>query len=459
VSKVLLLSCYELGHQPLAVTHPAAHLTAAGHDVRAGDLSVAALDADDVAWADVVAISAPMHTAMRIAVRAARRVRDINPSAHVAMYGLYASLHAADILGDVADSAIGGEFERPLVALIDGLARGDGRATMGVRLRGHDGGTSFERGGFMLPARHLLPPLTAYSRAVVGGEPRLAGYVEGSRGCAHRCLHCPITPVYAGRLRLVPREIVLADIDNLVDMGARHITLGDPDFFNAVPHSVAIVEELHRRHPELSFDATIKVEHLLEHAPMLPRLAAAGCAFVVTAAEAVQDHVLGHLAKGHDARDLVTALRLADEAGLTLRPTFVAFTPWTSFDDYVDLLEFIIDHDLVDRLDTIQLAIRLLVPRGSALVGTRSMDSYLLGYDSAAMLHPWDHPDAGMDLLHARVTEIVTAGLRCEMPAGEIFAHAYRAACASADRVPKSPDWARWDGSRQVPHLTEPWFC
>ena len=59
---------------------------------------------------------------------------------------------------------------------------------------------------FVVPRRDLLPPLERYARLDDGARQKLAGYVEASRGCAHRCLHCPITPVYNGRLRIVPNR-------------------------------------------------------------------------------------------------------------------------------------------------------------------------------------------------------------------------------------------------------------
>src|SRR5438270_10486806 len=120
---VLLLSTYELGHQPLALARPAAHLIAAGHRVRCQDLAVEPLDEAAVRAARLVGVSVPMHTATRLGVRLAERVRALNSAAHVCFYGLYASLHADVLLGRLADSVIGGEFETPLVALADALAQ------------------------------------------------------------------------------------------------------------------------------------------------------------------------------------------------------------------------------------------------------------------------------------------------------------------------------------------------
>jgi radical SAM superfamily enzyme YgiQ (UPF0313 family) len=333
---VLLLSTYELGHQPLALARPAAHLLAAGHYVACTDLAVDDLDEEAVRRADFIGISVPMHTAARLGIRLAQRVRALNPRAHLCFYGLYASLNADGLLGRYADSVIGGEYETPLVELVGRLA-GDG-TTAPAALPG--GVSTWEdrtdvflgRQRFGLPSRALLPPLERYARLDDGNRLKLAGYVEASRGCAHRCLHCPITPVYGGRLRIVQHEVVLEDIRALVQMGAEHITFGDPDFFNGVKHSLGIVEAMHAEFPQLTYDATIKIEHLLEHRTLLPLLRRTGCVFIVSAVEAIDDKVLGYLEKGHTAADVETALALVSAAGLVLRPTFVAFTPWTTLE-------------------------------------------------------------------------------------------------------------------------------
>ena len=121
------------------------------------------------------------------------------------------------------------------------------------------------------------------------------GYLEASRGCNHLCRHCPIPPVYGGRFFVVPQDVVLADARRRVDAGAAHLTLGDPDFLNGPRHAVAVARALHAAFPDVSFDFTAKVEHLLKHRALLPELRALGCAFVVSAAESLSDTVLAHL--------------------------------------------------------------------------------------------------------------------------------------------------------------------
>jgi radical SAM superfamily enzyme YgiQ (UPF0313 family) len=474
--RVLLLSTYELGHQPLGLARPAADLTAAGHEVRCLDLSVDRLDETLVGWAELVGISVPMHTATRLGARLAERVRAINPGAHITFYGLYASLHADVLVGRLADSAIGGEYEGPLVALADALTeqrQGRGRLLPipGVRAADHDGGVYLGRQTFRLPRRDLLPPLDRYAQVDLGTRQKLAGYVEASRGCAHRCLHCPITPVYGGRLRIVERDVVLEDIEQLVRLGAEHITFGDPDFFNGIKHSLRIVEALHAAFPGLTYDVTIKVEHLLEHRQHLGTLARTGCLFIVSAVEAVHDHVLTYLDKGHSAADVDTALKLAAEVRLPLRPTFVPFTPWLDLDGYLELLAFVRGRGLIGHIDPVQFAIRLLVPRGSSLYGTPGLAPYVGDFDAETFSYRWSHPDPRMDQLQREVAALVEQAGCAGDPAEQTFTAIERLALVAAGRealTPRSPRAAQRPGGEGflalptaafVPRLTETWFC
>jgi radical SAM superfamily enzyme YgiQ (UPF0313 family) len=223
---ILLVSCYELGHQPLALASPMAFLERAGFAPEALDISVEPFDATKAARTRFVAISVPMHTALRLGVRVAEQIRQINPACHICFYGLYASLNADYLLAHCGDSVIGGEFESALVALVQALEVGRPDAVEGVHMRGRAAAPVLARLPFALPSRAALPGLKKYAHLDRDGRKELVGYVEASRGCLHLCLHCPIPPVYGGRFFVVPGD-VLADIRQLEREGARHITFGD----------------------------------------------------------------------------------------------------------------------------------------------------------------------------------------------------------------------------------------
>jgi radical SAM superfamily enzyme YgiQ (UPF0313 family) len=307
-----------------------------------------------------------------------------------------------------------------------------------------------------VPDRSGLPPLNRYATLQLGdGTTRVAGYTEASRGCRHLCRHCPVVPVYHGQVRVIEPEVVLADIDAQVSAGAQHITFGDPDFFNGPTHALRVVTALAARHPALTYDVTIKVEHLLRRRDLLPRLRETGCLFVTSAVETLDDRTLSILEKGHTRADFLEAVRLCREAGLTLVPTFVPFHPWTTLEDYCDLLDTIEALDLVDQVAPIQLAIRLLVPEGSRLLELESLRLLVEPYDRATLAYPWKHPDAAVDRLHQQVTAIVGGRPSTDRSAvfDEISDLAHR--CAGVARPARR---TRGNESR-VPYMNEPWYC
>src|SRR4029077_6667299 len=303
---ILLVSCYELGHQPLGLAWPLAFLERAGYAPRALDLALEPLDEAAAARAHLVAIMAPMHTALRLGVPAAQRIRGLNPSCQIVFCGLYALLCAEFLLDGVADDVMGGEFEGELVALAQRLEAGREPQRPGAAL---------QRLAFPLPSRASLPPLTRYVRLARDDRLIPAGYVEASRGCLHTCLHCPIPPGYGGRFFAVPRAVVLEDIRGLVAAGGGHITFCEPDFLNGPGHPLKLVRELHAAFPDVSYDFTAKIEHVLRHRELFPEFAATGCAFVVSAVEALSDVVLTNLEKGHTKADVAAAITILRRTG------------------------------------------------------------------------------------------------------------------------------------------------
>ncbi len=463
---IVLISCYELGHQPLGLALPLGFLERAGFAPAAIDFARGEFDERLVGGAEFVGISVPMHTALRLGVRLAQRIRALNPRCHLCFYGLYATLNADYLLANVADSIIGGEYEAALVRLVEVVALGHPwEAVEGVvsRRLPHDQsphGPVLRRLDFTLPSRTELPRLELYARLQRNGQQRLAGYVEASRGCLHSCLHCPIPSVYGGRFFVVPPEIVLADVRNLVQFGAEHITFGDPDFLNGPKHSLEIVRALHREFPTLTFDFTAKVEHLLKHAALLPELANLGCVFVVSAVESLSDAVLANLEKGHTRADVFRGLAVLRSAGIPLRPSLVSFTPWTTLDDYLDVIDFLDAERLVDNVDPVQLTIRLLVPPGSGLLSRLAIQSSLMELDQAKFSYRWAHPDPQMDLLHASVSAIVEQATRDNEDSAATFGRVRDFAFGMHEkRRPDRPDCSLCANRQRTPRLTEPWFC
>ena len=457
---ILLIACYELGHQPLSLASPLGFLSCAGYPAAGIDAAVEKISESRIVQAKFIGIAVPMHTAMCVGIEIARRIRDLNPDVHICFYGLYASLNAAYLLTHGANAVISGEYEEPLLDLIRALETHDPSPTPGVHTQGHAASPHLRRLKFSIPARHSLPGLKDYAHLDTGHQTVMAGYVEASRGCLHTCLHCPITPVYNGRFFVVPADIVLADIRQLVALGARHITFGDPDFLNGPGHALKIARTLHEAFPDVTFDITTKIEHVLQHRKVFSELQALGCAFVVSAVESVSGLVLERLEKGHSRKDISRALEILDNAGVPMRPSLVAFTPWTTPLDYLDMLAFIDAHELIDHIDPIQYTIRLLVPPGSALLNNPETYAWLGSLDQAAFIYHWAHPDPLMETLHSQVCRLVEQTDQAKEDPLTTSRHIQSLACAATSGTPPVvlPPPALLK-RRRVPRLTESWFC
>ena len=482
---ILLISCYELGHQPIGLASPLGFLERAGYTPDVMDIAVEHLDVEKAARAEFVGICVPMHTALRLGVHVATRLRKINPTCHICFYGLYASLNAAYLLKHHADSVIGGEYETLLIELVDSIADETYIEIEGV-LRREDIESLQEnpqskpvlrplpaRAGvykprkdsssvpLAVPSRKQLLPLDRYAHLEQDGVAYPAGYVEASRGCKHLCLHCPIPPVYEGKFSVVPKEVVLEDIRAQVEAGAAHITFGDPDFLNGPTHALRIVQAMREVFPNLTFDCTTKIEHLLKHRSILRELRDCGCIFIVSAVESLNNTVLENLQKGHTRADVFSVIDLLKEIGIALRPSLVPFTPWETLDSYLHIFDCIENKGLIDYIDPVQYTIRLLVPPGSSLLSQPSIQPYLGALDQESFSYRWIHPDPRMDELHKAVTVAVESASQIGEDAFVTFHRLRNLTYAALGREESSIAFPlNFEPNRKrPPRLTEDWFC
>jgi len=455
---ILLIATYELGRQSFGLASPAAWLRSAGAKVACLDISRDALDEGAVEAADLIAIHVPMHTATRLAVELIAPIRAINARAHLCFYGLYAPVNAEYLRKRGAQTILGGEFEEGLASLAKRLQNG----ANGDCAEQREPLISLGRQNFLLPDRRDLPGLERYAMLrLPDGTTRIAGYTESSRGCKHLCRHCPIVPVYNGAFRIVAREVVLEDIRQQVAAGAQHLTFGDPDFFNGIGHAIPLVESLHREFPELTYDATIKIEHLRKYEDQIATLRETGCIFITSAVESIDDAVLEKLAKNHTRGDFEHVLRAFRANHLPLQPTFVPFSPWTTLDTYCEQLDFLEENDLIENVAPIQLAIRLLIPAGSLLLELPDIQKLAGTFDERGLVHPWKHPDERVDQLCEDVQRIVNSGEKLNLGRREIFRRIRETArrAAGLELLAENGAAPLLDARATIPYLTEPWYC
>ena len=141
--------------------------------------------------------------------------------------------------------------------------------------------------------------------------------------------------------------------------------------------------------------------------------------------------------------------------GISLAPTFVPFTPWTTLDGYLDLLHELVRLKLQEAVPAVQLAIRLLIPQGSYLLRLPGFADRLAPFDRELLGYPWHHADPSVDALQR---EVQAAAMRMESATrAQFFRELWRLAHAAAGR--KEPSLDGVDPGRPVPRLSEPWYC
>ncbi len=453
--KIVLISTYELGRQPFGVVSPAAWLRKRKHEVVCFDLTRQGLDEGAICAAGLIAIYLPMHTATRLAAKLIPSMREQNPGAHICCYGLYASMNADYLRTLGVKTILGGEFESGLVRLAERLS-GPRDGDSGAQ---REPVVSLERLAFEVPDRMGMPALEKYAHLIIPGDGyRVVGSTEASRGCKHLCRHCPIVPVYNGVFRIVNRDVVMADVRQQVAAGAQHISFGDPDFFNGIRHALELVSAFHAEFPNVTYDATIKIEHLRKYEQHLRTLRETGCLFAISAVESVENEVLQRLDKGHTREDFLHVARTFRSLGMTLHPTFVTFTPWTTVDGYLDLLRVIAAEELVENVAPIQLGIRLLIPEGSRLLELEEVRRGVGTFDAESLVYPWKSADAKVDELSETVQAIAADADRKKESRPVAFERIWTAAHEAAGIA--APDLGMAGRkSVAVPFLSEPWYC
>ncbi len=450
--KVVLINPYELGRQPFALAQPAAWLGGDGFSVVCLDLALQKLEPAVLARAGLVAMYLGMHTATRIALKALPRIRELAPDAHLCAYGLYAPMNA-ELLRDLGVKTIlGGECEPALLKLAQQLS------SAGEALAPTEPMIYLNKVPFVKPDRTGLPPLSDYAHLQLpDGGTKVVGFAEASRGCKHLCRHCPVVPVYQGRFRIVPVDVVMEDIRQQVAASAGHISFGDPDFLNGPTHALRVVRALHAAFPDLTYDATIKIQHLIYHRDLLPELKRAGCIFITSAVESVDDKVLTYLDKNHTRADFRRVVKLLRATGIALAPTFVPFTPWTTLEGYIDLLQHLVDFELVESVPAVQLSIRLLIPRGSYMLKIPGFRRQIESFDPKLLGYPWKHRDPRVDRLQENIQSWVANAEARHLARRKIFERIWQLAHEALGGT--APALPGGDLGSKIPHLSEPWYC
>ena len=419
--KILLVSAYGGGVQPLSIGTAASHLLRAGFQPTCLDVFVEGVDDEEpFAEAELVAISMPLFQAVEPGVELAKIVRRVTPHATVVMFGQHANIHAECLLETSCDYVIRGDWEPTLVALARQLAHeADVVDLPGLCHVGHLVPAVIHRADHLPPARHLLPELSHYTYPEFEmfrrgpHDERLVGNVETARGCHHACTYCSVFAATGRKVNIIPPDVVLADIRQVVQAGASHIFFEDAEFLNAKHHGLRIVRDMKQEFPDLTFDITTRADHILESKDTIRELYELGCEFVTSALEFPAQRILDAVHKELTLEDIKHAIAYCHDLGLAMNPTFIMFNPWVTLEELAGFREWLCEMGLAETINPVQFETRLYLYKGSPLL--QHPDIQRLQLTEHDFHYDWAHSDPRVDQLFAETVKPPEPGVfkRC----------------------------------------------
>lgn len=403
---VLLVSIFEGGYQPITIStaYQALAGEAAVTNIDVLDTYVHGPDESKIRGRDLIFISLPLFDAVMPGVELLATIKRLNPATKVCFYGQHATIHATRLTEKGADFCILGDWELTMKSLINALFTGARISLPGVMNQGDitEPAPFFSKKGFSVPNRKILPSLDKYPNKQLNkllGKDVTVGSTELARGCKHKCLYCSVYAAYDGRVIKIPADIIIDDVKNMVDGGMTHLTFIDADWFSTRHYGIEILTYLHKIHPELTFDITTRVDHIIENESRMALLRDLNVRIITSALEFPSDNVLRIFNKQVTVRDTEKAIRIMKSSGIMLNPTFIMYNPWAGLRDMEHFQEWIDGVNLRDDIDPIQFETRLSLYKGSPLllsddIKNVSLTEYDFHYD-------WSHNDPWVDELYA----------------------------------------------------------
>ena len=427
--KVLLTSFYDLGKQPKIIAEIVDKYRTDDIQFDIVDFSVNNPDIKIHEY-DALGIYASMHTATVLSIEF---LKNKTLPSKVFTFGLY-----GPVLEDFNSS----------IKYISNIENGELDSFFELKKK-----TSFSLKN-NIPNRDILPDISNYAHLVNGSENFIAGSVETTYGCKHSCTHCPIPISFNGSFKTYNLEKILVDVENQVISGAKHISFNDPDFFNGPIHALKVLKNLNTKFPDVTYDSTIKVEHIIKYEKYFKELSSLNMIFVISAFETTNNEVLRILDKNHTNKDLVNAIEISQQNNIDIRPTWMPFSPWTRKNDLIDIIKLIENYKLRETVDPIQLTIKLLIPKHSLILQKSEIKEYLNNYDKNSLSYLWDYRDEEVNEL-----QILLFNYLQDNP--HLDEHSqYLGMVKIIENITNSSLILDSDYSfKSVPKLSETWFC
>ena len=282
---------------------------------------------------------------------AARLVKEVLPESTVVVGGVHPTVRPDDlVVSPHVDIAVRGEGLKTIVEICRAVESGAGAELRTIAGTSHrlDGGLvgnpsrplEADVDAFPFPARHLLPMEVYRMSPDLSIRPPM-DIVFGAYGCPYDCVFCAAQTVMGGSFRARSLDNIFSEIDQVVrEQRPRTLLMGDDNFVLSKERTLDFCDRYISRgyHENLPWQIATRVDSV--DGEILRAMKKAGCYLVSFGIESGVGRLLDAVEKGAEVDQASTAVRLAKEAGLYVRATFILGLPGETAEDSEATIRF-----------------------------------------------------------------------------------------------------------------------
>jgi len=173
------------------------------------------------------------------------------------------------------------------------------------------------------------------------------GYMETSRGCAHKCIFCSqyIRKTYGNIVRLKDPKRVVDEMKCLMNNGANFISFTDDDFSFSRSHVISICDQIKRQNLNIKWAAEARVDEIDKE--LLILMKEAGCEFLQFGVESGSERIIDFLKKTDKPTEWIPECRrvfsLTRQMGIASCAMFIIGSPEETEEEIQKSMNFAAD--------------------------------------------------------------------------------------------------------------------
>lgn len=304
---------------------------------------------------DIVGITATTPT-FESAQTVAVNVRRIFKDSLIVIGGVHVTSQPEDTMkGDLFDVGVIGEGEYTLLDLAEKFKKQRSacfKEIQGLVYKDDSGNVVINENRPLIqnlddlpfPARHLLPPLSAYRPTPASYKRLPVGVLMSSRGCPYHCAFCDRS-VFGTQYRMRSVDNILDEMEELIHKyGAMEVRFFDDTITVNKKKVFELVDKMKERKINVPWTAQSRVDAITPE--ILMKLKEGGCWQLLIGIESADDRMLKIMNKGITVSQTSEAVKLMNKYKMGIRADFLVGVPGETKESLQKSLNFILTHDL-----------------------------------------------------------------------------------------------------------------